>query len=121
VIEIIVVVFVHEREMKLKKFWKIRCCCSSKNFFEPTFQEKVIEEGDDNPAFENQNTKTATISSPTKYRSSVFIDSLDKTSLQSRNTLPPENAKKVEFSRETSHVSENISSSVMLRDEFSDM
>jgi len=81
----------------------------------------VIEEGDDNPAFENQNTKTATISSPTKYRSSVFIDSLDKTSLQSRNTLPPENAKKVEFSRETSHVSENISSSVMLRDEFSDM
>jgi hypothetical protein len=101
----------------MKKFWKLRCCCRSKNFIEPGLQERVIDEGDDNgyPAFQNENTKTATISSPTKYRSSVFLESIDKTS------LAPENAKKVEFSREQSTDSAAVSSSIMLKEELSDM
>ena len=101
----------------MKKFWKLRCCCRSKNIIEPGLHERVIDEGDDNPAFEA--TKTATINQ--KFRSSVYLESLDKTAMRSRNNLNSENAKKVEIMREQSHDSTNMSSSIMLKEELSDM
>ena len=110
----------------MKKFWKkFRCCCTSKDFFEPSYHERVIDEGDDNPAFENtqpeinsqkEKTETATISSPTKFRSSLYIDSLDKSALRS----PPsaKHVQKIEFARDHSQISDF--SSIKIKEEFSD-
>ncbi|CAG5110912.1 Oidioi.mRNA.OKI2018_I69.chr2.g5259.t1.cds [Oikopleura dioica] len=108
------------------KFWKkFRCCCRSKDVIEPTiFHERVIDEGDDNPAFQEP-PLTATIKSPTKSRSSVYIDTLEKNYLRS-----PPNGKSIgssELQKENNIVNKNYSStvsefsSVKVKDDFSDI